>query len=190
MKGDAPTALSAPHAIVLTEEAAEKYFGKEEPIGQILRIDNRNDFLVTGVIKNIPDNAHLKYDLLAPFIYLQEMGSSMENWGSNWCYTYVLLQKNSPYKEVDRKIGDLIKKNNENSVTEIYLQPLRAIHLYSSGKYSADIGGHGDIQYVRIFAVIAFFVLLISKRCGTNNLQPVISIQCLNAGRCALTIER
>ena len=110
VKGDAPTALSTPHAIVLTEEAAEKYFGKEEPIGQILRINNRDDFLVTGVIKNIPDNAHLKYDLLAPFMYLQEMGSSMENCGSNWCYTYVLLQKNSPYKEVDKKIGDLIKK--------------------------------------------------------------------------------
>lgn len=162
VKGDAPTALSTPHAIVLTEEAAEKYFGKEEPIGRILRINNRDDFLVTGVIKNIPDNAHLKYDLLAPFIYLQEMGSSMENWGSNWCYTYVLLQKDSPYKEIDKKIIDLIKKNNENSVTEIYLQPLREIHLYSSGKYTADIGGHGDIQYVRIFAVIAFGVLLIA----------------------------
>jgi ABC-type antimicrobial peptide transport system permease subunit len=86
----------------------------------------------------------------------------MESWGTNWCYTYVLLQKNMPYKEVNKKIIDLIKKNNKDSVTEIYLQPLTKIHLYSSGKYTADIGGHGDIQYVRIFSVIALFVLLIA----------------------------
>lgn len=162
IKGDAATALSEPHSIVLTEEAAEKYFGVDEPVGQTLRIANRDDFLVTGIIKNIPENSHLKYDLLAPFIYLKEWGSSMESWGSNWCYTYVLLQKNTPNAEVDRKIIDLIKKNNEDSVTEIYLQPLTKIHLYSSGKYTADIGGHGDIQYVRIFSVIALFVLLIA----------------------------
>jgi len=162
VKGNAATALSAPHSIVLTEEAAAKYFGTDEPVGQILRINDRDDFLVTGVIKNIPDNAHLKFDLLAPFIYLQELGSSMESWRSNWCYTYVLLQKNMPHHEVDKKIIDLIKKNHEKSTTEICLQPLTDIHLYSSGKYTADIGGHGDIQYVRIFSAIAFFVLLIA----------------------------
>lgn len=162
VQGDALTALSTPHAIVLSAEAAKKYFGEEDPLGKVLRINNHDDFFVTGVIKNLPDNAHLKYDLLAPFVYLEELGSSMENWGSNWCYTYVLLQKESPYKEVNKKIIDLIKKNSEDSVTEIYLQPLLEIHLYSSGKYTADIGGHGDIQYVRIFALIAFFVLLIA----------------------------
>jgi ABC-type antimicrobial peptide transport system permease subunit len=162
VKANSATALSEPHSIVLTEEAAEKYFGQEEPVGQVLRINNRDDFLVTGVIKNIPENSHLKYDLLAPFIYLQELGSSMEAWGTNWCYTYVLLRKNTPHTEVDKKIIDLIKKNNEGSVTGIYLQPLTKIHLYSSGKYTADIGGHGDIQYVRIFSAIAIFVLLIA----------------------------
>ncbi len=162
VKGNAATALSSPHSIVLTEEAAEKYFGADEPMGQVLRINHRDDFLVTGVIKNISENSHLKYDLLAPFIYLQELGSSMESWGSNWCYTYVLLQKNTSHIEVDKKIIDLIKKNNKDSVTEIYLQPLAKIHLYSSGKYTADIGGHGDIQYVRIFSAIAIFVLLIA----------------------------
>ncbi|MCI0696528.1 ABC transporter permease [candidate division KSB1 bacterium] len=162
VKGSPQTALSAPHSIVLTEEAAAKYFGQDEPVGQVLRINHRDDFLVTGVIENIPENSHLKYDLLAPFIYLKELGSSMEYWGTDWCYTYVLLQKNTPYKEVDKKIIDFIKKNHEKSATEIYLQLLTEIHLYSSGKYTADIGGHGDIQYVRIFAAIAFFVLLIA----------------------------
>ncbi|HEX9654599.1 MAG TPA: ABC transporter permease [bacterium] len=162
IKGSPEAALTQPHSVVLTQDAAEKYFGQEEAVGQVLRLDNRHDFLVAGVIKNIPDNSHLKYDILAPFIYLQELGSSMERWGSNWCYTYVRLQKDTPYQEVDKKIIDLIKKNNEGSVTEIYLQPLTKIHLHSSGKYTADIGGHGDVQYVRIFSAIAVFVLLIA----------------------------
>ncbi|MBI3110435.1 MAG: ABC transporter permease [Ignavibacteriales bacterium] len=162
VKGDPQTALSAPHSIVLTEEAAEKYFGTDEPLGQILRINNRDDFLVTGVIKNIPEHSHLRYDILAPFLYLEELGSSMKNWGSNWCYTYVLLQQNILHTEVDKKIINLINTNQENSGTEIYLQPLTEIHLSSSGKYTADIGGHGDIQYVRIFIVVALFVLLIA----------------------------
>jgi putative ABC transport system permease protein len=162
IKGDPQTALSEPHSIVLTEEAATKYFGTDEPVGQALKINNRDDFLVTGVIKNMPDNSHLKYELLAPFIYLEELGNSLQSWGSNWCYTYVLLQKNASPPEVDRKIINLVKKNQEKSVTEIYLQPLTKIHLYSSGKYTADIGGHGDIQYVRIFSIIAIFVLLIA----------------------------
>ncbi|MGH7496127.1 MAG: ABC transporter permease [bacterium] len=156
VKGNAATALSEPHSIVLTDDAAEKYFGADEPVGRVLRINHRDDFLVTGVIKNIPDNSHVKYDLLVPFIYQQELGNSMESWGNNWRYTYVLLQKNARRTEVDKKIIDLIKKNNEGSTTEIYLQPLTRIHLYSSGNDTADIGGHGDILYVRIFSAIAF----------------------------------
>ncbi len=162
VKGDPQTALSAPHSIVLTEEAAEKYFGAGEPIGRVLRINNRDDFLVTGVIKDIPENSHLRYDILAPFPYLEELGSSMKSWGTDWCYTYVLLQQNILHTEVDKKIINLIKENDENSVTEIYLQPLTEIHLYSSGKFTPANRGYGDIQYVRIFFVVALFVLIIA----------------------------
>ena len=162
IKGDPETALSDPHAIVLTEEIAEKYFGNDDPIGKTLRINNRDDFKVSGVIKNIPVNSHLEFDFLAPFVYLEELGRSMDDWGSNSYYTYVLLRKGTPYQQVNDKIIDLIKKNSEGSVTEIYLQPLTKIHLNSAGKYTADIRGHGDIQYVKTFSMIAIFVLLIA----------------------------
>ncbi len=162
VQGNLSTALSDPHSLVLTQEAAAKYFGDGDAVGQVLRINNQVDFRVTAVIENVPDNSHLQFDILAPFVYMREMGSNLVTWRSNWCYTYVRLQKNTPHPQVDEKIVDLIKKNNENSVTEIYLQPLTEIHLYSSGKYTADIGGHGDIQYVKIFSVIALFVLLIA----------------------------
>ena len=163
IKGDPQTAFSEIHSILVTEEMAEKYFGSEDPIGKVLTVNMRDDFVVSGVIKNIPENSHLKYNFLAPFIYLGELGSPLDNWNSNSYYTYILLQENTPYKEVDAKIIDLIKRNRESSVTEIYLQPLTKIHLYSSGKYTADIGGHGDILYIRIFSLVALFVLLIAS---------------------------
>jgi ABC-type antimicrobial peptide transport system permease subunit len=161
IKGDLKTALSEPYSIVLTESAVTKYFGDEEPLGKVLRINNQHNLKVTGVIQNIPDNSHLKYEVLVPFVYLKELGSSLENWGSNWCYTYVLLQKKTPPTEVNQKIKDLIKSHIETT-TEIFLQPLTNIHLYSAGKYAVDVGGHGDIIYVKIFSVIAFFVLFIA----------------------------
>ncbi|MFQ5675331.1 MAG: ABC transporter permease [bacterium] len=155
IKGDPQTALSNPQSAVLTEQLAAKYFDAEEPIGKTLRVDNSEDLVVTGVIKNIPDNSHFHVDYLGRF-------TSEDVWGSNWLYTYVRLQEGTPSPEVNHKIIDLIKKNKENSVTEIYLQPLTKIHLYSSGKYTADIGGHGDIRYVQIFSIVAIFVLIIA----------------------------
>ncbi|MCG8607743.1 ABC transporter permease [bacterium] len=163
IEGDPRTALSEPHAIVLTEEMAVKYFGEEEPIGKVLTLNSRDDFVVSGVIENFPENSHFDFDYIVPFLYLGELGARLDNWGSNSYYTYVQLQPNTSYQEVDKKILNFIKENRERSSTEIYLQPLTKIHLYSRGKYTADIGGHGDIQYVRIFSLVAVFVLLIAS---------------------------
>ncbi len=161
-RGNDSTALTGPHSAVITEEMARKYFGDEDPIGKTLRV-NKQDFLtVTGTFKKLPPNTHLDFNILVPFIYLGEMGHDINNWGSNSYYTYVQLSETANPKHVDEKIIDLIKKNNEHSVTEIFLQALPNIHLYSAGKYTADIGGHGDIANVRIFTLVAVFILVIA----------------------------
>jgi putative ABC transport system permease protein len=159
--GDPKTALAAPHSMVLTLDGAKRYFGDENPIGKVISVENRDNFIVTGVIENIPHNSHLKFDLLAPFVYLRESGSSMNDWNSNWCYTYVMLQKGASLGSVSKSIGGFMQQHAKSD-TQINLQPLTEIHLYSSGKYAADLGGHGDIQYVRIFFAIALFILLIA----------------------------
>jgi putative ABC transport system permease protein len=161
LKGNLQTALSGPHSIVLAEEAAQRYFGDEDPLGKVVVVDNQDDFVVTGVIKNLPHNSHLRFDVLAPFVYLKERGSSMDDWDSNWCYTYVLLRPNTPYEAVNRKIVDVIKRHGQSS-TEIHLQALTDIHLYSASKYAVDFADEGNIQYVRMFFAVALFVLLIA----------------------------
>ncbi|MFC2125177.1 ABC transporter permease, partial [Bacteroidota bacterium] len=159
--GNKETSLSDLNSVVLTEKLAEKYFDGN-PMGKTLRINKDFDFTVTGVIKKFPDNSHINFDLLLPFEHLKNEGNDLEQWGNNWIYTYVLLHENHNLDDLNKKIISTIKDHNEGSVTDIYLQPVKDIHLYSAGKYTADVGGLGDIRYVNIFIVIAIAVLLIA----------------------------
>ena len=70
IKGDKNIALKEPFSLVISEEMAEKYFGDEEPIGKTILVNNQYDFTVTGVMKNVPDNSYLQFDLLMPYDYL------------------------------------------------------------------------------------------------------------------------
>jgi len=159
--GNKEEALNDLNSVVLTKALAEKYF-EGSPVGKIIRIDKENEYKVTGVINKFPDNSHINFDLLLPGEQLKDMGFDLDQWGNNWLYTYVLLHEDHILSSLNEKIINTIKDHNEGSVTDIYLQPVKEIHLYSSGKYTADVGGHGDIRYVNIFIVIAISVLLIA----------------------------
>ena len=160
LTGDATTLLDDPFSVVISPEIARKYFGEGDPVGKILRFNDEHDLTVTGVIENVPHNSHLQFTMLMPISFYESLGQNMENWRSNWLYTYVQVQDGVRAEDVDAKIVDVIKQNNEGSVTDLYLQPVSRIHLHSD--FTADIGGHGDVQYVYIFSVIALFVLLIA----------------------------
>jgi putative ABC transport system permease protein len=162
VNGNANDVLSDLHSIVLTEKSAQKYFGSEDPIGKTIMMDDSLSLKVTGVLKDIPTNSSLRFDFLVPFDFLKNLGRKLDEWGNNSFYTYVQLQPNAKISEVNKKIKDEIKKHNEGSVTDLELQQLLKIHLYSAGKYTADIGGLGNIEYVNIFSLVALIVLLIA----------------------------
>ena len=148
LKGDKATALLNPQSIILTEELADKYFGNLDPVGRTLSIDKKG-FMVTGVMKNFPLNSHINVKSIIPFVYLKSTGSNMEEWGNNSYWTYVLLAPNTDLTAFNNKIKDLIKRFNKGAVSDIYLQHIGEIHLYSAGKFTAEIGAQGDIRYVR-----------------------------------------
>ncbi len=160
IEGDPQTALSEPHSIVLTQKMAEKYFGKDNPIGKILKADDRYDFLVTGIIEEFPLSSHFRYDFLIPFIFGRELKYTVDNWRNSQFSTYVELQEGIPYQEVVQKIsGYLYEKPTIEKDARLDLQPLRRIHLYSNYEFDRT---HGDITYVTIFSLIAFFILMIA----------------------------
>jgi putative ABC transport system permease protein len=160
VKGDPATALSNPLSIVLTEKMAVKYFGDEDPIGKTINADNKWDFQVTGVMKNVPRNSHLQFDFLIPFIFGRELNYTVDHWGNSSFRTYVQLPKGTPAQDVISKIsGYLFEKPTIEKDARLNLQPLTRIHLYSNYEYDS---AHGDIAYVIVFSIIAFFILLIA----------------------------
>ena len=164
LQGDPGRVLSNPDSLVLTEEMATKYFGSENPVGKTLNINNEYDFTVTGVMKSVPHNTHLRFDFLIPFIrieYFEQNWAVLDNWTLSGYATYVLLQKDTSLKELNHKIKDYIQKHAPESKDLLYLQPLKDIHLYST-HIQFGIEGQGNIKYVYIFSVVALFVLIIA----------------------------
>jgi ABC-type antimicrobial peptide transport system permease subunit len=160
VQGDINSALNDPHNVVLTEEMAHKYFGNEDALGKTLLESLGYLVTVTGVIKK-PQKSHLSFDFLIPVELLKERGVPVNDW-QFLCYNYIELSRGTDGKLLDNKIRDFLKKRIKGSDSEIFLQNIKKIHLFSSRKYTYDISGHGDITSVRILSLIAVFILLIA----------------------------
>ncbi len=159
VKGDSRTALDDPFSMVISEEIAEKYFGDEDPIGKAFSINNKYDMKVTGVMKNVPNNSYLQFDIVLPYSLLEKVGAVSDNMGSNSIATFVQLQKGASLQQVNEKIRGFIKKHVPDSVTELELALYSRIHLHQYFGYGRDMG---QIKYVYVFSLIAFFVLMIA----------------------------
>ena len=161
VSGDINNALNAPHNVILSQEMAHKYFGEEDALGKTLPVSLGYTMTVTGVVKSLPPNSHIGFDFIIPIEILGESGVPINDW-TFLCYNYLELKKGTDSKIFNDKIRWLIKENKKGADSEIYLQNIKKIHLFSSRKFTFDIGGNGDITYVRIMILIAVFILLIA----------------------------
>jgi len=162
VKGDKSKAISDPQSVILTEELAKKYFASDDPLGKVINIDKK-EFIVTGIMKDFPKNSHYQVKSILPFLYLKTTGSNIDEWGNNSYYAYIMLAPNTKIGGFNNKIKDFINKNNKNGArTDIYAQRIGEIHLYSSGRFTAEIGSQGDIRYVMALSLVAIFILLIA----------------------------
>ncbi len=173
--GDPKTALKEPRTVVINERTAQKYFNTDNAIGKTLVLNDSLLYKVTGVIRDIPKQAHFNYDL---FLSMQSLPESRENsWVSNNFNTYILLRKDASVKSLESKFPKIIRTHVgpqlqaviHKSLEEverggdyfrINLTPLTDIHLHSNRV--AELSGNGNIQYVYIFLAIALFILLIA----------------------------
>jgi putative ABC transport system permease protein len=160
ISGDINTALDDPHSIVITEETAKKYFGDEEALGKTVESRGFN-VTVTGVVKSMPANCHIQFNILIPVEWLSLLAAHTDGWNERF-NTYIELKEGTDSKIVEAKIHDFIKRHQKGSNSEIFLQNIKEVHLFSLGKYFADSYGTGDITYVRILSLIAVFILIIA----------------------------
>ena len=167
LKGNPQTALQRPDGIVITEAMAEKYFGKAEALGQLIRKDNQDNFVVTGVLANVPANSHLQFDFILPISFISQTNQDLrENrWGNFNFYTYVQLHDNTvsssaTLQKLNQRVNQFFKKNYDKLQIDFQLQPITRIHLHSN--LLRDLPGNGSVQYVRIFSVVALFILAVA----------------------------
>src|SRR5678815_1449254 len=169
LKGDRASVLNRPDAVLITEDLAKKYFGHEDALGQILRKDNNKDVIVTGILANIPSNSHLQFDCILPMSSIAQTNDNIKNqvWDNFDFYAYVQLDKTSGpssanIAKFNKQMDDIYKTHVSEKTLKVnfWLQPLTAIHLHSN--YQVDLPGHGNIQYVNIFFVVALFILSVA----------------------------
>ena len=174
LKGNPKTALADPFSVMLTEEAAKKYFGDEDPMNKVIRANNQFDVKVTGIYKAFPSNSHMHPGMLVSFNTLKDSAVYGEkglrkDWGNNSFFTYLLLPNNYDPQKMIARFPAFIdahmdrKDYNGQQVskfTTLGLQKLTDIHLYSHTDYEAE--PNGDMSRIWIFGSIALFILLIA----------------------------
>lgn len=161
LKGDANTVLKDMYSIVLTETTAKNFFGDADPMGKQVRIDDKDNFTVTGILKDLPNNTRFKFNYLLPWAYLRKQGEDDANWGNNSTRNYVLLKSNATLASIAPKLKTLKRKYDNSELTnEMFLYPIKRWRLYSSFTNGVEDGGL--IDFVKMFAVIAAFILLIA----------------------------
>jgi putative ABC transport system permease protein len=154
-RGNPETALSDIRSVVITRRIAEKYFKGENPIGKTLTMNNRREFVVTGILKNIPSNSTFQFDIAIPYeiriLDNRERGWEMD-WNSFSTRTFVKLDPNASAEQVNRKINDFLTRHNEKEDATLSLLSYANIHFFF----------FGTEKYIYIFSAIAILILLIA----------------------------
>jgi putative ABC transport system permease protein len=163
VEGNAETAFKELHSMVITQSTAKKFFGNEKNvIGKTVRVDNKQDYVVTGVIEDIPKNSTVQFEWVAPFqIWYDENKSWAKEWGNNDLSTYVELKPNVSAASVNKVLYDFIQKREPKSIARPFLWSAHDWHLRNDFDNGVQTGG-GRITYVHLFSVIAWIILLIA----------------------------
>lgn len=174
-KGNPKKSLQDPFTVMLSENIAKKYFGTEDPMNKMIRINNKFDLKVSGIYTSFPSNAHIHPEMMVSFNTLKDSAVYGEqqlrtNFGNNSFFTYLLLPEQYPVKNIEAQFPAFVDKNvffpgtppnfKFSTVTQLQLQKLTDIHLRSHLDLEAE--ENGDINRVYIFSAIALIILLIA----------------------------
>jgi putative ABC transport system permease protein len=177
LKGDPNTALVRPRSMVLTEKYAKKYFGKQDPMGQKMIVEADSVlYTVTGVVQDVPDNSHIKFDMLASISTYPGQANN-QNWVSHNFYTYIVVKEGTDIKALQEKFQEMVTKYVGPQIQQILgysiddfrkagndfsyvLEPLKDLHLKGATQYNLE--PNGSLTTVYIFAVIALLILIVA----------------------------
>jgi len=159
LRGDAATAIRDEYSIVLTASAAKAFFGKEDPINKILRVDNDVNMKVTGVVADPPDNSTFKFDFVRLFNY-SGMQREMAEWQNSSWNVFVQVTPGSSPTLLEKEANEVMRSHNNDKISTYFAFPMNKWRLYSDFRDGKIAGGM--IEYVRLFTGIAIIILLIA----------------------------
>ncbi|HUX58604.1 MAG TPA: ABC transporter permease [Bacteroidales bacterium] len=177
IKGDPKTALVRPRSMVLTEEYAKKYFGNQDPMDQKMIVEADTIlYTVTGIVQDVPDNSHIKFDMLASMSTYPGQANN-QNWLSHNFYTYLVVKDGTDMAALQEKLKETVTKYVGPQIQQFLgysiddfrkagndfsyaLEPIKDIHLKGATQYNLE--PNGSLATVYIFAVIAILILIIA----------------------------
>jgi len=166
IEGNPETAINRPNTVIISRLTKEKYFGDENALGKILRLEEGLNFEITGVFEEIPSQSHLQIDILGSmetFRQLPPVGQLPQTWVWNPCWTYVLLAEGVSPDDLESQFPEFYSKHYpdlSDQDVRLYLQKMTDIHLHSDHDY--EMHPNSKIIYIYILSVIAGIVLLLA----------------------------
>jgi len=162
--GNIESALQDPYSVILSRSTANKYFNSTDPINQIISLNGKTPYKVTGIFEDLPGNSHLQFDMLCSFSSLPESWDLDNNWGWGNFYTYALFESGTSIEEVQEKYNrflfNRLEQSSSENVYSIELQPLGDIHLNSN--YTFEISTNGDSKIIYFLSFVGFFILVMA----------------------------
>ena len=166
LQGNPNKFLREKNTIIITQKTADKYFGKENPIGKIINYNNKLDLKIEGVIENVPINSHFTFSMVATYETLVDLPvrNYLNQWGATFgSYTYIMLNNRTNVTEFENKISHFLTTKmdtSDQSKHTVILQPLKSIHLHSN--LEDEITPNSSIKYLLILSSIALFILILA----------------------------
>jgi putative ABC transport system permease protein len=162
LEGNPATALSKIHSLVITREMAKAFFGAKDPLGQSLRMDNSDQYTITGVIEDLPSNTSFRFHWLAPYEDYYKKNQWLQYWGSNGIQTFVELKPSASAARINGLLNNYIQSKQPGAIAKPFLFPMSQWRLYSHFENGKQDPTNGRIKYVRIFTLIAWIILVIA----------------------------
>ena len=163
IKGGATTALPDAYSIVLTQSTAKAFFGNDDPINKVIKVDNEYDAKVTAIVADVPGNSTLQFDFVNAFNYNNDyLKGALTNWQNSSWNVFVQVNQQSDLKQVEKSINDIKYQHDDGDkkISTYFAFPMNKWRLQSEFKDGKNIGGM--IEYVRLFSIIAIIILLIA----------------------------
>jgi predicted permease len=160
VQGKQEHAFDQLHSLVITEKMANKFFGDDKNlVGKTLKLDNKEEYMISGVIKDLPENSSIQFDWLAPFKVFLDRNDWLQQWGNNGIQTFVELDPKTEAGAIDKKLDGYIKSKDTSAIARPFLLSMNDWRLRSNFEEGKQTGGR--IQFVRMFSIIAWIILLI-----------------------------